>query len=250
MNKSKLGFSIVGLLIIAWIVSLVAVLVQAKEEYDTVAFRNRVVFRGATGPDFKGPQNWSVDGTQWTGTVAKLNAAANLASASATAAAGYISEASGQVHRDVINFTNVVEIATDGSDEGESQELLTFPEGRILILGAAINAVCTVSSNFNASTADTFDVAIGTAACNDAADLTSTEADIIASTTLDTISSTTLALDWEADMTAGADTVFDGTASAAKLYFNMGVANANITGNMTNTVTGTLSVIWVFLGDD
>lgn len=157
------------------------------------------------------------------------------------------------VQKTVLTFAAFTKTFTDGSDEGESQLLYTFPEGRIYILGAAINAAVTNDAGFEASANDTWHGAIGTAAAGDDADLTGTEADIIAKTTFDTASGTAGHHEWEADMTAGGDSVFDGTATAVSLYANFAAANGSIT---TNNATagiqagGTLNVYWIHLGDD
>lgn len=159
-----------------------------------------------------------------------------------------VAEIVGVVHRSRFTFNNTM-TATDGSAEGESSLLYTFPEGRIYILGVAIDATV-VNTATEADTNDTFVMAIGTAAAADDATLTSTEADIIASTTFSD-GAVTLTNAWEADFTAGADTVFDGTASAVTLNLNAGIADANITTNdFTVTVTGSGNVFWINLGDD
>ena len=151
----------------------------------------------------------------------------------------------------VVSLDAISETATDGTAEGESQQILVFPEGRILILGGAIDATVTVNTNvFEASTADTFVTSIGTVAAADDAALTSTEADFIASTTHDTASGTTLTFAWEADFTSGADSVFDGTATAEDLYFNFGIPDANMSGDVTCVVSGTMTILWSMIGDD
>jgi len=227
---------------------------------------------------------WRIDGTEVTATAAELNTMDGITATvselnamdgitatvtelnqldgvtisdgstvgAVTAAAGSAAEYEGALRRTVITFTNITEIATDGSDEGESQLLYTFPEGRILIIGAAIDTTNSVATNaFNASTDDIYYTAIGTAAAGDDADLTGTEADIIAKASNDTTSDTVLDFSWEADMTAGGDSVFDGTATAVKLYYNFAVADASTKANVTNTMSvGSLAVDWVFLGDD
>lgn len=157
------------------------------------------------------------------------------------------------VQKTVLTFAAIPVTFTDGSDEGESQLLYTFPKGRVYILGAAINAAVTNNAGYEASANDIWYGAIGTAAAGDDADLTSTEADIIAKTTFDTASGEDGHHEWQADMTAGADTVFDGTATAVSLYFNAAAANTSIkTGNATAGIQagGTLTVYWILLGDD
>ena len=157
------------------------------------------------------------------------------------------------VQKTILTFAAFTKTFTDGSDEGESQLLYTFPEGRIYILGAAINAAVTNDAGFEASENDIWYGAIGTAAAGDDGDLTGTEADIIDKTTFDTAGGTDGHHEWEADFTAGADTVFDGTDTPVKLYFNAAAANTSIS---TNNATcgmqagGTLAVYWINLGDD
>ena len=156
----------------------------------------------------------------------------------------------GQVNTTVITFASISETATDGSDEGESQIIYTFPEGRILIIGAAIDANVVNTDDFEASDNDHYFVGIGTAAAGDDATLSGTEQDIIAVNDIDTAAGVTLTTSWEADMTSGADSVFDGTAAAVSLYFNTCVADDQIDDDMTVTPSGVLTVTWVFLGDD
>jgi len=156
----------------------------------------------------------------------------------------------GVVHETVLTFGTVAETFTDSSDEGESTNLYTFPQGRILILGAAIDASVTCSTNFGANPNDLFYVGIGSAAAGDDATLSGTEQDIIAVTTLDTVGNTKWTFAWEADMTAGGDSVYDGTASAKVLYFNTCVADSSISEDTTATLTGILRLTWIFLGDD
>ena len=157
------------------------------------------------------------------------------------------------VQKTVLTFAAITHTFTDGSDAGESQLLYTFPEGRVYILGAAIDCAVTNSAGYEASENDIWYGAIGSAAAADDGDLTSTEADIIAKTTFDTASGADGHHEWEGDMTCGADTVFDGTATAVSLYFNAAAANTSIkTGNATAGIQagGTLTVYWVLLGDD
>lgn len=171
----------------------------------------------------------------------------------ATAAACAATEVTPCVQKTVLTFAAFNETFTDGSDEGESQLLYTFPEGLVYILGAAIDCAVTNSAGYEASENDIWYGGIGTAAAGDDGDLTSTEADIIAKTTFDTVGGTVGHHDWEGDMTTGADSVFDGTATAVKLYFNAAAANTSIT---TNNATcgvqagGTLTIHWILLGDN
>ena len=176
----------------------------------------------------------------------------SVAGATAAAAQGTMATSFGAVHYDVITWTNTtaVDTFTDGSDEGESELIFTFPEGRILILGAACNFTVTVGSTFEASDNDHWFVGVGTAAAGDDATLSSTEQDVIAVQDLDTVGGGTQSFEVEVDMTSGGDSVFDGTTTAVKLYMNSCVADTQISANTAWTNAGTLQVVWVFLGDD
>ena len=188
-----------------------------------------------------------------TGSVRAVGGVYGVGVGSATAAAATATEVTPCVQKTILTFAAFTKTFTDGSDEGESQLLYTFPEGRIYILGAAIDAAVTNDSGYEATANDIWYGAIGTAAAGDDGDLTSTEADIIDKTTFDTADGADGHHEWEADFTAGADTVFDGTATAVKLYFNAAAANTSIS---TNNATcgmqagGTLAVYWINLGDD
>ena len=172
--------------------------------------------------------------------------------ATISAAAASLTSYAGGLQTSLITFTNTVHIALDGGDRGEEVEIITFPKGRILIVGAAIDATTTVNSNFEAHVNDEYFLGIGTAVAGADATLAGTEQDIIATTTIDTDSGNDLVTAWEADFTSGGDTVFDGTASAVKLYATMAIADTSILAgqSITNTLTGTLRVHWIFLGDD
>ena len=156
----------------------------------------------------------------------------------------------GQVNTTVITFASISLSHADGGDRGASQIIYTFPEGRILVIGAAIDANVVNTDDFEASDNDHYFVGIGTAAAAADATLSGTEQDIIAVNDIDTAAGVTLTTSWEADLTAGGDTVFDGTAAAKSLYFNSCVADSQIDDTMTVTPSGVLTVTWVFLGDD
>jgi len=158
-------------------------------------------------------------------------------------------ETYGAVNKTTFTFNNTL-TATDGSAEGETEKIYTFPAGRIYILGGALNATI-VNTSTEADTNDVFLMGVGTAAANDDADLSdSNEADVFAGPTLEA-GAVTLTNQWEVDFTAGGDSVFDGTSTAASLNLNMGIADACITtNNFSATVTGSGTVFWINLGDD
>ena len=190
-----------------------------------------------------------------TGTLGDSEAtqSALVATAGIATDANYI----GAIHHDVITFTNVTDTFTNGVANGQSQIVCTFPVGRILILGAAVDLTLDITTNVWEDTGDdVFLISMGTAAAAAAeATLTGTEADIIVSTELDTVAAggdggSVFQFQIELDMTAGGDSVFDGTSSAVSLYFNGACADASISGNATYIVTGAASVTWAWLGTD
>jgi hypothetical protein len=155
----------------------------------------------------------------------------------------------GAIHQTVLTLTltgaNDLDLA-DGA-HGTGVKVYDLPAGRILILGATINASVAHNGAFNASVADTFSFGVGTAVGADDDALTSTEVDLIPSQTLDTASGATTPLAAGAALAASAH--FDGTATAKDVYVNVACAAANNSGATTYAVTGTLTLTWINLGD-
>ena len=74
--KSKLGFSLVELLVVIAVVMLVGLVTcQAGTVTEPTTFRDVVKFRGSTGPDFDAANVFSIGGTKVEATAAQLNAA-------------------------------------------------------------------------------------------------------------------------------------------------------------------------------
>ena len=69
----KLGFSLVELIVVVFIVSIFASTLMAEEVTHPMAFRDRVMFRGSTGPDFDASNIYSIGGTKVTSSAAELN---------------------------------------------------------------------------------------------------------------------------------------------------------------------------------
>ena len=132
-------------------------------------------------------------------------------------------------------------------DHGTGIKVYDFPGGRILILGATIDASVTTSANYEASPNDVFVVACGTEVGADDNTLTGTEADLIPSTELDTVGATELTLDWHAALAASAH--FDGTGTPKDLYVNVACTAASASGANTYAITGTMTISWVNLGN-
>ena len=162
-----------------------------------------------------------------------------------------VTEYVGSVRATTITLVGAPVVLSDTSANGAGTTIATFPEGRIAILGASINATVTNSPGFEASANDVFIVGIGSTSAAEDDSLATTEQDIIAATTIDTVSNTTLTNEWEVDMVGGADTVYDGSATAQALFFNAAAADTSLTAtDITVNVTGYLNVFWIALGDD
>jgi hypothetical protein len=148
------------------------------------------------------------------------------------------------IHQTVLTLTltgaNDLDLA-DG-DHGTGIKIYDMPAGRILILGATINADI---AYVDAATTGEFVVSVGQAVGADDATLTSTEADIIPSTA---IAGAATPKAWHAALAASAQ--FDGTATALPIYVNVACPNAsNSATAQTYAITGTLTISWINLGD-
>lgn len=146
-------------------------------------------------------------------------------------------------------------LLADGGDWGTNTVALTFPEGRILVIGASIDATVTLPAltSLNAHANDTFYISAGSAkAGTDDAVLTgATEIDILPALTGHADNQTEKSWTWQADMVSGGDTVLDGTAAAQAVYINVAAANAAVpAAGVQATVNGVLRLYWVWLGDD
>ena len=230
-------------------------------------FKNTVIVDEQGSLDVKGPLK--KDGVEFSATAAAYNAAAGGTTAALTpatiVASGAISgvpaagavgtnsvsavESYGVVNKTVITFANT-ETLTDGSAEGETIPIYTFPAGRIYILAGSVNATV-INTTTEADTNDVILMGIGTAAANDDADLEdSNEKDVFAGPSI-AAGAVTMTNQWEVDFASGADSVFDGTSTAASLNLNVAAADATITtSNLEVAVTGYATVWWINLGDD
>ena len=129
---------------------------------------------------------------------------------------------------------------TDGDTDGgvASEELLTLPSSRVLILGAFLDlAITAVSEEI---TGTTVKMAVGTAAATTDT-LKSTAADLIASTNITLTSG-------EGDAEGASTTVIhkDGDTETT-YYLNLGIAAAGITGNGTVDITYTFRLVYIDL---
>lgn len=144
---------------------------------------------------------------------------------------------------------------TISDDAGVAQyggvKVYDFPEGMLCTLGAVIDG----SLTGYASLIDTFDgdVALGTATATTGATLTGTEADILQSVALTQAVSEVANCDAQSVATALTESGarwHDGTATAKDMYLNFVIDDNAAHGAGTATFTGTISFVWMILGDN
>lgn len=196
----------------------------------------------------------TVTGTPTFATVSGITAGGGTAATGVAAAESFPA-----VKKLTLTFTltgaNDIDVADGGKTTG--YKVFDFPEGRILIFGAVVNASITTNAAYNADANDIYYVGIGTADGTQAADadLTTTEQDVIPKTTIQTDTgggaNSILTSDWHSNMgtLAYANNEFDGTTTPAALYVNVAVPDASNTGATTHAITGTLTVTYANLGD-
>lgn len=154
----------------------------------------------------------------------------------------------------VLTFTlNAVSITvTDAAGSGSSGSLkiFDFAQAGLVPLGCRQNytAFAEGAALTGAAGDASFVMGLGSVAANagDAA-LTSTEVDFCAVTGTITLSSGT---GTGTKFNGDAAGVFDGTTTATDLYLNWSGSAATIDANSTISVTGTITVVGILLGDD
>ncbi len=156
------------------------------------------------------------------------------------------SEKDAVVHKTLITITALSVTTTDAGAAGAhgSQKIYDFPEGNILVLGGVMDLTTLAGAGGIADTAALISSLGTVAAVNDNATLTTTEANIIPSTS--------------GTLVAGAGTMkgksttpapFDGTTTPVDVFLNFAMPDAGSTANDTLTVSGTVTLIWINLGD-
>lgn len=148
-----------------------------------------------------------------------------------------------------LTLDNVPQTVTNGT-EYQSTQIYDFPAGRIHVLGCTASikqkTTSTIASTINSGVTMAF--ALGTVAASNVS-LTSTMVDLLPSTNLTT--STTINVAGSAVGAAlAAAAQFDGTSTAKDMYLNTGFGTTtDIDGNGTQTLSGTVTITWINLGD-
>lgn len=158
------------------------------------------------------------------------------------------------VRTTVLTLASMPFSITDASAYG-SQLIYTFPEGRIMVLGCVASLTWTTTSAI-ASTLNSgvsVQYAVGSAAAS-ATTLATTMLSFTPGTgqTVPTFTSSTTINVASAQVNSSllAYVYLDGTTTAIPVYLNAAVGTGtDIDGDATLTVTGTVAITWIALGD-
>ena len=148
-----------------------------------------------------------------------------------------------------LTLDNVPQAVVNGT-EYQSNLIYTFPQGRILVLGVTATlrqkTTSALASTLNASV--TGAIALGTAAASNVS-LTSTMVNLLPSTAF-TSSATVNVAGTAVSAALGSSAQFDGTSTATPVYLNTAYATTtDVDGDATQTISGTVNIVWVFCGD-
>lgn len=172
-----------------------------------------------------------------------------VATQPATGAVRVKNEQFGSFNKTTLTLDNVPQAIVNGT-EYQGTKIYTFPEGRILVLGVTATlqqkTTSALASTLNASS--TGAIALGTATAS-ATTLASTMVDLLPSTAF-TSSATVNVAGTAVKAALAASAHFDGTTTAKPVYLNTAYATTtDVDGNATQTISGTVNICWVFLGD-
>ena len=152
----------------------------------------------------------------------------------------------GVVHQTVIDLSSVAMTGTDNTIMWFAEEILNFPEGSTLILGATADV--SLLGSGGTKTGAEGDISLGTITADTSGGLAAHDADIIASTAYTLVS-------FEDNVTArsaaivNSGTPYDGSSTATKVWFNAICDSGDFTTTGVLTVTGTVTITWASLGD-
>lgn len=155
----------------------------------------------------------------------------------------------GGLHQTTLTLADVAITMTDAGAAGThgSMQLLDFPAGNILFLGA-VSDVALVSDAAGLDADAELVAGVGTAtAGTDNATLTGTEQDLIPSTAA-TLTASVGAFDG-VSLTAGV-AAFDGTSTAKDAFLNLAAPDADTDADDEVTANGTVTLTWINLGDN
>lgn len=200
-------------------------------------------------------ESMNYDGSSWTVHAAsgevKQSASSTSLSATGMPNGATVTAAEtgvGTVHQTVLTLT-ATPVTMRDTEQGGGVKIYDFPEGRIAFLGAVASIAVTTTSvladTLNAGVTCNYGVGSTTQA---SATLATTEQDIVQVAAF--TSSATINVAGAVAKAAGAATALDGTTTPIDAYLNLAVAGAtDIDANATVTVSGTVTLNWINLGD-
>lgn len=185
-------------------------------------------------------------GSVWTD---KNDSSLDVGSAPATAGVTVKNVAYGPFVQTTITLDNVAQTVVNGT-EYQGTKIYDFPECRMYVIGAVATlqqkTTSTIASTLNASV--TGAIGVGTATAS-ATTLATTMVDIIPSTAF-TSSATINVAGTAVSAVLASPAVFDGTGTAKDLFLNTAYATTtDVDADATQTISGTIVVTWVNLGD-
>lgn len=159
-----------------------------------------------------------------------------------------VEKGNGITHQTVLTLTDVVQAVVNGT-EYQGTKIYDFPEGRILVLGVVASlAQKTTSAILTTLNSGTGAIALGTATASNVS-LTGAMVDLLPSTAF--TSSATINVAGAAVAAAlAAAAQFDGTGTAKDVYLNTAYATTtDVDADATQTISGTVTITWINLGD-
>jgi len=156
----------------------------------------------------------------------------------------------GVLFKTVFTLTAMPLTLTDAA-AGGGTKIYDFPEGAINILGAAgsvaLKTTSTLASTLNAGA--TYNWGVGTTTQANGT-LATTEQDILPTTNGTASATINVAGATSNGARVTTNAAFDGTGTAKDAFFNVGIATgSDIDGDATVTVTGTITIFWMYFGD-
>lgn len=158
-------------------------------------------------------------------------------------------EQCGPLRQTTLTLNNVPQAVVNGT-EYQGTKLFTFPEGRMLVLGVTASlqqkTTSVLASTLNASS--TGAISLGTATAS-ATTLSTTMVDLLPSTAF-TSSATVNVAGTAVTAALAVSAQFDGTATPKAMYLNTAYATTtDVDADATQTISGTIALTYVHLGD-
>jgi hypothetical protein len=149
----------------------------------------------------------------------------------------------------VLTLNNVAQAVVNGT-EYQGTKIYDFPEGRINVLGVTATlqqkTTSALASTLNASS--TGSIGLGSATAS-ATTLATTMVDFLPATAF-TSSATVNVAGTAVSAALAAAAQFNGTATAIDLFLNTAYATtADVDADATQTISGTVTITWLMLGD-